>query len=284
MTFEKINLNTSKYYQNHNFGNLTTSYFSSSGVFGVNNTNFIFPGGCNSFAPNTLNFNNFFGNLNLYMSKVPDFVGNFVKNAGLTKSSESFFNNFNINNYDMSNFYYQSQWNYPMDSFIRSSSGTSPTPLKTSITYKNGRIQIEGYNEAKGKELAEKILYNTNYKFDTNTRKISSTRKNSEEFTSNCARYVKRAIEDVGLGNYADGHACDMIAVLDGNQKFKKISSSNVDVTKLPAGCVLVYDKGVAGYSNEYGHIEVTLGDDRAGSDGITKNIKQNPTAIYVPV
>ena len=56
-----------------------------------------------------------------------------------------------------------------------------------------------------------------------------------------------------------------------------------MDLSSLPAGCVLVYDRGVAGYSSKYGHTEITLGDGTAGSGGITHNIRQG-ARVFVPV
>ena len=68
------------------------------------------------------------------------------------------------------------------------------------------------------------------------------------------------------------------------NKNFKEISTSKIDVKDLPAGCVLVYNRGSQGYSSEYGHTEITTGDGRAVSDGITKHLFKKPDAIFVPV
>ena len=75
-----------------------------------------------------------------------------------------------------------------------------------------------------------------------------------------------------------------MSKILKNNKNFKEISPEGIDVGKLPAGCVLVYDKGVEGYSKRYGHTEITTGDGRAVSDGITKNLCKKPSAIFIPV
>ena len=107
---------------------------------------------------------------------------------------------------------------------------------------------------------------------------------NSTGATGFCAAYVKRAIQQAGLGPYESGHAYQMTQILRKNKNFKEISPENVDVSKLPAGCVLVYNKGVEGYSKEYGHTEITTGDGRAAYDGITKNLYKKPSAIFIPV
>ena len=46
----------------------------------------------------------------------------------------------------------------------------------------------------------------------------------------------------------------------------------------------MVYDKGVQGYSASYGHTEITTGDGRAVSDGITNNLYKKPSSIFIPV
>ena len=75
-----------------------------------------------------------------------------------------------------------------------------------------------------------------------------------------------------------------MPSILRNNKNFKEIPVDTVNVKDLPAGCVLVYDKGSQGYSRKYGHTEITTGDGRAVSDGITKNLYKKPSAIFMPV
>ena len=103
-------------------------------------------------------------------------------------------------------------------------------------------------------------------------------------FTGYCARYVKNAIASCGLGRYVSGNACDMIRILRNNKNFREIPARGVNPRTLPPGCVLVYERGVSGYSSRYGHTEITTGDGRAVSDGVTNNIRGNITAIFVPV
>ena len=71
---------------------------------------------------------------------------------------------------------------------------------------------------------------------------------------------------------------------MENNKNFEEISPTDVNVKDLPAGCVLVYDKGARGYSKKYGHTEITTGDGRAVSDGITRNLHRKPSAIFVPI
>ena len=74
-----------------------------------------------------------------------------------------------------------------------------------------------------------------------------------------------------------------MDTVLGKNKNFKQISAEGIDLKKLPAGCVLVYERGVSGYSSEYGHVEITLGDGTAVSGGRTRNIRPG-AKVFVPV
>ena len=67
------------------------------------------------------------------------------------------------------------------------------------------------------------------------------------------------------------------------NKNFKEVSAKNIDLSSLPAGCVLVYDRGVSGYSSQYGHTEITLGNGTAASGGITHNIRQG-ARVFMPV
>ena len=158
------------------------------------------------------------------------------------------------------------------DSFSRS---IDNSPLKMNGNY----LEIPGYNSEKGKKLAQTAWNGRNKE-----RKWSSKYNKYTDFTGYCCQYVKTAIQNAGLGGYPDGHAYQMISKLKSNSSFKQISTSGVDVTKLPPGCIVIYGRGVAGYSSEYGHIEITTGDGRAVSDGVTNHMKQKPTAIFVPV
>jgi len=131
---------------------------------------------------------------------------------------------------------------------------------------KSNNTKLTGYNAEKGKRLASVAL------------------DNSVGWRGYCAAYVKDSIQDANLGIYKYGHAYQMPSILRNNSNFKEISPEGVDVSKLPAGCVLVYDRGVQGYSKKYGHTEITTGDGRAVSDGITKNLYKKPSTIFIPV
>src|SRR5574344_187802 len=103
-------------------------------------------------------------------------------------------------------------------------------------------------------------------------------------FVGKCAKFVKNAISRSGLGRYVNGNACDMVGIMRKNKNFREISASGVNLKNLPAGCVLVYGRGAAGYSGKYGHVEITTGTGKAVSDGVTNNLHRQPTAIFMPI
>lgn len=144
---------------------------------------------------------------------------------------------------------------------------TLNTPkLGLNVTKVNIGLNLDGYDANAGKRLANIAL------------------NNSTGWTGYCAKSVKKAISQANLGTYQRGHAYQMSSILRNNSNFKEISADTVNVKDLPAGCVLVYGKGKEGYSSDYGHTEITTGDGRAVSDGITKNLHKKPSAIFMPV
>lgn len=138
------------------------------------------------------------------------------------------------------------------------------------ISTKSNLPQLEdvNYDAEKGKELVSDALNHAHRKS-----------------THQCAQYVKESIERVGLGDYESGHAYACADILSNNPNFKEINVSGSDLKKLPAGCVIVYDKGDAGYSADYGHIEFTTGKGNAVSDFVSNRIKPSDNArVFVPV
>ncbi len=158
---------------------------------------------------------------------------------------------------------------FPLLNFGKMTLGSSYLSKGTSLLGQNQNASLWkklGYAAQKGWQLAKNAV----------SRAIG--------FTGKCAKYVKNAICKTGLGKYEYGNACDMVGIMRKNKNFKEINPNGVDLKKLPAGCVLVYGKGVAGYSSKYGHTEITTGSGKAVSDGVTKNLHRKPTAIFMPV
>lgn len=157
----------------------------------------------------------------------------------------------------------------------RSRVATSSSPARRQATTGTGSfntntslptLRTVGYNAQKAQTLAQAALNESVGRFD-----------------GKCAMHVKTAIQDAGLGAYQSGHAHQVDTILSSNSNFKEISAEGIDLKKLPAGCVLVYERGVSRYSSEYGHVEITLGDGTAVSGGRTRNLRPG-AKIFVPV
>ena len=158
------------------------------------------------------------------------------------------------------------------------------TPKTQKTTSKTeSSTNIPGYSPKIGEKLADIALNNSKYIIDRNTKTVTSKTKEQSRFTGLCATYVKAAIRDAGLGDYEAGHAYQMADILRKNKNFKEISPSSYNYKELPAGCVLVYNKGSQDYSEDYGHTEIVTRSKKGVSDGITNNIRK-PDAIFVPV
>jgi len=141
---------------------------------------------------------------------------------------------------------------------------------KAMVSDKNNlpRLNQVGYDNQKGVSLAQDAAVHA--------------KKRSQKY---CAKYVKKAIEREGLGSYESGHAYQCADILAQNNNFKEIKVTKGEFAKLPAGCVVVYPKGDAGYSQKYGHIEVAMGNGKGVSDFINQNMKYSPNArVFVPV
>ena len=123
--------------------------------------------------------------------------------------------------------------------------------------------------------------------YDANSaKKLAQNAKANAESSSQgeCAKYVSDAIEASGIP-VTRGHAYQMEANLRNNSHFKEVKVSQDELASLPAGCILVYPKGSAGYSSQYGHIEITLGNGKAASDFVNSNPKYaNNMKVFVPV
>lgn len=163
-------------------------------------------------------------------------------------------------------------WNTNISWSNNLSFGDTFTRTSSSIGTSRSTLKLDGYNASAGRKLADIAM-----------NRRQADRWSSIRGTGKCATYTKKAIEAAGMGSYVSGHGYQMTDILSRNKNFKQISASGVDVTKLPAGCVLVYGKGVSGYNKDYGHTEITTGDGRGVSQAITYNVRK-PSAIFIPV
>ncbi len=258
-------------FQNLNMGNF---------MFGMNN--WFTPMFSCSFMPSFMNFSAFlpsswsfpslnnwnislFDNFSMPSWNMSPQTQNFSMSSVF--NNDIFSNNINFNN----NIWDTPSWNNFSTFGVDFSTGnwnSNTSSIGDSFTLNNknkAKFSMKEYNANAGERLASIAL------------------KNQIGFNKQCARYVKNAIVKAGLGTYESGHGYQMANVLRKNKNFKEISPTTYNVNSLPAGCILVYDRGAAGYNSKYGHVEITTGDGRAVSDGITKNLRQ-PSAVFVPV
>ena len=155
---------------------------------------------------------------------------------------------------------------------LKSNSSIWTSSQNRKLLYNTGSSKIlpslkeAGYNAKKGNRLA------------------SIAAQNAKDFTGQCATYVKNAIQEAGMGKYIKGDAYECANILKRNKEnFKEISTKGLDLSSLPKGCALVYDRGVSNYSSDSGHIEITLGNGKAARDGITNNIRPG-ARVFIPV
>ena len=238
----------------------------------LNTSNFTFPSfsfnfGCWSLPSFSWQNNFLYNSFNKFTSWNNNLENNTWTNSYSPPVGDTFSYTYNPPKYDFS---YTPSFTQTYTTAITAS--YSPPQLNFGAkTYKNNFSDesnqdfLRDYNAQKGRKLATTAL------------------DNSTGWSGYCAKYVKTAIKDSGLGSYTSGHAYQMTDILENNSNFKQISTTNVNVNDLPAGCVLVYDRGAQGYSSNYGHVEITTGDGRGVSDGITNNLRK-PSAIFIPV
>lgn len=178
-------------------------------------------------------------------------------------------NGINLNSYNTGYFspfwYGNNNFNFDFNLFDKDQSIKPSSYSIDNKTRNFSSFKSFGYDASKGERLA------------------SIARKNATGFSGYCATYAKRDIAEAGLGKYEPGHAFQCDDILRRNPNFKEISTAGLDLKTLPAGCVLVYERGVAGYSNMYGHIEITDGKGYACSDGVTSKIRPG-AKVFIPV
>lgn len=153
---------------------------------------------------------------------------------------------------------------------------SSSTAVKTT-TSKSISKQEKPYSKINGEKLAKKIVENL------------PTDRDPENPL--CAKYVKEAVEDCGLGEYVKGNGAYCKYIFRANQNFKEIKSDNF--SKLPAGSVVVYNandkvtfkNGATGTIGKDGHVLIALGDGRGCSDILEDEIAYSKNAYtFIPV
>jgi len=237
-----------------------------------------------SYLQNPFNYGLSYPSMN-YTSMMTPLFG-FGMNPGFSAFNSSNFNSFN--NYNFSNYNNISIIN-PFKNAGSSITSQFNSNYNFSTASKNSYAKIgklntslKSYNTKSNLPQLAEINYNSQ-----KANKLASTADKNALGGSigYCAKYVKNAISKSGLGSYEYGHAYAVADTLGRNNNFKEINISGRDLKNLPAGCVIVYNKGDAGYSSSYGHVEITLGSGKAASDFVNGNIKSSDKArVFVPV
>ena len=161
-------------------------------------------------------------------------------------------------------------------------------------TMKNLQNQYSNFQKMFNLNLTSNMNWNTtptaslkdvNYDAETAKKLAQNAKANAgAKSQKRCAEFVSDAIEASGI-SVTRGHAFQMENNLRNNSAFKEVTVSQDELASLPAGCILVYPKGSAGYSSEYGHIEITLGNGETASDFLNTNPKYSGNMkVFVPV
>jgi len=97
-----------------------------------------------------------------------------------------------------------------------------------------------------------------------------------------CYRDVGRALSKIGI-NVSGGSAYMAADQLAKNPKVKEVKVSQGDLAKLPAGAIVVWDRGAG---HEHGHISIATGDGKEASDLMRNQITNYGTSfrVFMPV
>lgn len=137
------------------------------------------------------------------------------------------------------------------------------------------RLQVAGYDKENATKLAQASL----------TQAANRTKS-----TGWCARYVNNAIESAGLvekDSTRTESAYQLANVYRNSSAFKEVKVSKNELKDLPAGCIIVWQRG-NGFGNAFanhGHVVITQGNNKATSD-YNQEIKDYGTefSVFVPV
>ena len=193
----------------------------------------------------------------------------------------SFMNMFNpfINMMNMfmptNNFY---GYNIPINNIWQTQTNLFSSNLNNSIFQINNK-QNRQYNSLKGEILAQNVVAG-----------LPTDRAPNNPL---CARYVKNAIVNSGLGPYINGNGEFCKYILRANSNFQETKVKGEELNDLPKGSVIVYDanetctnqNGEEKQIGENGHVTVALGNGKACSDIMEDEILKTDRAyVFIPV
>lgn len=168
------------------------------------------------------------------------------------------------------------------------STGNMPKEWQNKIVDRNYNTTINTTIDPKALERLQAVYNPQAGNFLANVAEKTATKMNCKGF---CATGITRTLTSSGVTQYSEinGDAyqkADKLAAM--NDRFAEIQGlSKDDLDKLPAGCIIVWDKYTdnKGKFHEYGHSTMTLGDGREASDHIIDHIyKPNASfRVFVP-
>lgn len=168
--------------------------------------------------------------------------------------------------------------NTPMNSIWGNSSFACPTNYNNSI-FNLGFQQNPSYNALKGEILANNV--------------VAGLPTDRDPDNPLCARYVKTAMVNSGLGPYINGNGEFCKYILRANPNFSEVKVKGEELNSLPKGSVVVYDAneqctdqyGQTRTIGKDGHVTVALGDGKACSDIMEDEILKTDRAyVFIPV
>lgn len=128
----------------------------------------------------------------------------------------------------------------------------------------------------------DKIKGSSFGKYIARTAEKVGFRKNTSGW---CYRGVKETLNQAGV-NLEGGSAYQAADQLARNSKFKEVRVPKSELSKLPAGAVVVWSPYTDNRGNyhKHGHISVALGDGREASDNVRSQLKLNGDCrVFIP-
>jgi len=157
--------------------------------------------------------------------------------------------------------------------------GATPTPLGTasnpvgqardSSPVSRGSASATDLNQAQGSDFGKK--------FAAQAEKTA----NQINTPGLCLKGVNDTMQAMGLPVHREAAAWMAVDDFQKNPKFKEVKVSKDQLKSLPAGAVVIWDKG-AGLP--YGHISVSLGDGREASSKVRQQLLLNTNYhVFLP-
>lgn len=110
---------------------------------------------------------------------------------------------------------------------------------------------------------------NANYDSNMGNKLAETASQHQSGGVGLCLKYVREDLEKLGITSSGLGaSACESADKLVKNNRFSQVSVAKSDLANLPAGCLVIFDRGdSSGLSSMYGHILITDGKGNGISD-----------------